>query len=69
MTEIVVLESSGAPRQTGVVWRERVNADDLASDHFAAQLVERLGWAVADADAAERRRRDGGTRERDRPGR
>ena len=62
MTEIVVLESSGASRQTGVVWRERVNADDLASEHFAAQLVERLGWAVADADAAERRRRDGGRR-------
>ena len=69
MTEIVVLESSGTSRQTGVVWRERVNADDLASEHFATQLVERLGWAVADADAAERRRRDGGKRSRDRPAR
>ncbi len=69
MTEIIVLESSGASRQTGVVWRERVNVDDLASEHFAAQLVERLGWAVADADAAERRRRDGRPRSRARPAR
>ncbi|HWC87840.1 MAG TPA: hypothetical protein VG388_14985 [Solirubrobacteraceae bacterium] len=34
--------------------RERVTLDDLESDHFAAQLVERLGWAVGDAHAMER---------------
>jgi hypothetical protein len=33
--------------------RERVNVADFESDHFAAQLVERLGWAVSDADDAE----------------
>ena len=33
--------------------RERINAADLESDHFAAQLVERLGWAVSDAHEAE----------------
>jgi hypothetical protein len=33
--------------------RERVNVTDFESDHFAAQLVERLGWAVSDADDAE----------------
>jgi hypothetical protein len=33
--------------------RERVNVEDFESEHFAAQLVERLGWAVGDADQAE----------------
>jgi hypothetical protein len=33
--------------------RERVNVADFESDHFAAQLVERLGWAVEDAHEAE----------------
>jgi hypothetical protein len=34
--------------------RERVNVADFESDHFAAQLVERLGWAVGDAHEAEK---------------
>jgi hypothetical protein len=34
--------------------RERVNVADFESQHFAAQLVERLGWAVEDADQVER---------------
>jgi hypothetical protein len=34
--------------------RERVNVADFESQHFAAQLVERLGWAVEDADKVER---------------
>ena len=33
--------------------RERINVSDLESDHFAARLVERLGWAVSDAHEAE----------------
>ncbi len=33
--------------------RERVNVADFESDHFAAQLVERLGWAVSDAHEVE----------------
>ena len=33
--------------------RERVSVADFESDHFAAQLVERLGWAVSDANEVE----------------
>jgi hypothetical protein len=33
--------------------RERVSIADFESDHFAAQLVERLGWAVSDAHDVE----------------
>jgi len=38
------------------MFRERVNVDDFKSDHFARQLVQRLGWAVGDADALNRAR-------------
>jgi hypothetical protein len=31
-----------------------VSLADLESDHFAAHLVERLGWAVGDAHELER---------------
>ena len=43
--------------ETEVVLDERIIASDLSSDHFAAALIERIGWALADADEAERRRR------------
>jgi len=36
-----------------VVYRERVVLTDLESDHFSGQLVERVGWAVLDADEIE----------------
>jgi hypothetical protein len=34
-----------------VMLDERIARGDLASDHFAAQLVERIAWAVVDAEA------------------
>jgi hypothetical protein len=37
-----------------IVYRERINLSDLESDHFSDQLVERVGWAVLDADELER---------------
>jgi hypothetical protein len=40
-----------------VMLRERVNVSDFESEHFATQLVERLGWAVGDAHEAERSQR------------
>ena len=40
-----------------VLFRERVSVSDFESEHFAAQLVERLGWAVGDADELNRNSR------------
>jgi hypothetical protein len=37
-----------------VLLDERVNSVHLSTDHAAAQLVERLAWAVNDAETAER---------------
>ena len=51
---IVTANEDAAQAPTDVLLRERVNVSDFESDHFAAQLVERLGWAVSDADEAEK---------------
>jgi hypothetical protein len=40
-----------------VLLDERVHAVHLSSDHAAAQLVERLGWAINDAETAEQAKR------------
>jgi hypothetical protein len=52
--QIIVTADQSTDRGEGAVMlRERVNVADFESDHFAAQLVERLGWAVSDAHEAE----------------
>jgi hypothetical protein len=37
-----------------VLLDERVHSVHISSDHGAAQLVERLAWAITDAETAER---------------
>lgn len=53
---IVIADASNERESAPVMFRERVNVSDFESDHFANQLVERLGWAVGDAHEAERDR-------------
>jgi hypothetical protein len=54
MPQIIVAVDRGAAFGDGTVtFRETVNVADFESQHFATQLVERLGWAVEDADQAE----------------
>ena len=52
MPEIIITAGAREGAQHPVL-RERVTARDLESDHFAAQLVERVGWALLDADEIE----------------
>ena len=33
--------------------KERVRASDVTDAHFSAQLMQRIGWALADAEQAE----------------
>jgi hypothetical protein len=54
MPQIIVTADRDTEAQDVVLMRERVNVADFESDHFAALLVERLGWAVSDADTVER---------------
>jgi hypothetical protein len=52
---IVTARRGGGHDGSAVTLRERVNISDFESNHFAAQLVERLGWAVNDAHEAEQK--------------
>ena len=55
MPQIIVTADHEAAFGEGVVTlRERVNVRDFESDHFASQLMQRIGWAVGDADEVER---------------
>jgi hypothetical protein len=56
MPQIIV--TADGPSEDGtppIMFRERVSVSDFESEHFTAQLAERLGWAVGDADELERR--------------
>ena len=41
----------GEPRRWTL--SERIVAENLDSDHYVTQLIERLAWATADAEAQE----------------
>lgn len=54
MPQILVVTDTPQEAGSTVVYRERIATSDLESDHFNGQLVERVGWAVLDANALER---------------
>lgn len=54
MPQILVVTDSAADDAGKVIYRERISATDLESGHFSGQLVERVGWAVRDANEVER---------------
>jgi hypothetical protein len=56
MARIIVTADSPTDALGARLYEERVNALLLESAHASAQLLERLAWAVADAEEAERRR-------------
>jgi hypothetical protein len=51
--QILVLTNPHADKEEVVLLRERIAPLDLESDHFSARLIERVGWAVVDADDLE----------------
>lgn len=53
MPTIIVKSNTSTEQDDTVVLAENVQPEHLASDHHAAQLIERLGWAVTDAKDAE----------------
>ena len=53
MPQIIVTAAGSDREDEPVLLRERVTVADFESDHFATQLVERLGWAVSDASEVE----------------
>jgi hypothetical protein len=53
MPRVIVISESATPGDATTMLDERVTAADMRSGHHAAQLIERVGWAVHDADAVE----------------
>jgi hypothetical protein len=56
MPSILIVPDSGS--QTAVdrfKLRERISVDDVHDQHICAQLIERIGWAVEDAELEEQR--------------
>jgi hypothetical protein len=53
MPQILVVADKPQDSNAAIVYRERVVPTDLESDHFSGQLIERVGWAVLDADQLE----------------
>jgi hypothetical protein len=54
---IIVMSDQSNGQESAVVLSENVQPEHLASRHHAAQLIERVGWAVTDAKNAERANR------------
>jgi hypothetical protein len=53
MPRILITTEPIEKPDSGVMLNEQIATSDLASDHFATQLIERIGWALADAEATE----------------
>ncbi len=53
MARIIVVADSPAEPVGPTLYEERVGAPLLQSAHASAQLIERIAWAVADAEDAE----------------
>jgi hypothetical protein len=53
MARIIVTTDQAERRDGPVLLEERVYPVHLSSDHSAAQLMERLAWAISDAERTE----------------
>jgi hypothetical protein len=53
MPAIIVKSNASRDEGSAVVLSEDIQPEHLASEHHAAQLIERVRWAVADAKQAE----------------
>jgi hypothetical protein len=54
MARIIVTTDPTGRQDAPVLLEESVNSVHLGNDHSAAQLIERLGWAITDAEDIER---------------
>jgi hypothetical protein len=53
MPQILVVTDMKDEAEATVVYRERIALNELESDNFSGHLIERVGWAMIDADALE----------------
>jgi hypothetical protein len=53
MPTIIVVSNASTEQDSEVALSEDIQPEQLASEHHAAQLIERVGWAVTDAKETE----------------
>ena len=53
MPRIIVMSDSSTEREGAITLDERISSAELESAHRSAELIERVGWAVHDADENE----------------
>ena len=53
MPRIIVMSDQSTESEGAITLDEQVTSADLRSGHHSAQLIERVGWAVHDADDAD----------------
>jgi hypothetical protein len=53
---IIVVDDEQAQDATRFAFKERVSAPLLEDPHFRAQLIQRVAWAVADAELEDEER-------------
>jgi hypothetical protein len=56
MPRVIVTAETGGGLREAIVYDERVLPSNLDNDHSSAQLIERVGWALIDAQEAEQGR-------------
>ena len=60
MPSILIVPDTGSDDATErFKLRERINVEDLSDGHICAQLLERIAWAVEDAEREEARSEPG----------
>jgi hypothetical protein len=53
MPRITIHVSRPTGEDDHVTFSERVSAANLESEHYTSQLIDRIAWATADAEAIE----------------
>lgn len=59
---IITTDPSSLPHDISVLLDERVSSVHLSTEHAASQLVERIAWAITDAEDAEQAERPAASR-------
>lgn len=61
---IITTDSSPVPADASILLNEHVRSVHLSTDHAATQFVQRLAWAISDAEDADHREPGGRARGR-----
>ena len=55
MPRVIVTTDTTGDRERSILLSEHIEAVHMASEHSSLQFLERLAWAISDAEGAEQR--------------